>query len=236
MGKGDFVTLELPWEVHPERDQAWFDKEAANMTPKEIAQEYCCDFLSSGNTLVDPSILTFYSSSVDLNYPMEMMIREPIEKRWMGYDYWVWKYPEMDKQYIVSADVARGDGGDYSAFHVIDAEKCEQVAEYKSQIGTREFGNMLVTVATEYNNALLVIENSNIGWDVINTAIDKGYPHIYHSPRAHGELDTEKYMYKVDNGQTVPGFTMSTKTRPLALAKIEAYMRDKTLLLFTHVV
>ena len=34
-----------------------------------------------------------------------------------------------------------------------------QVAEFKGRISTKEFGNMLVNVATEYNEALLVIEN-----------------------------------------------------------------------------
>jgi hypothetical protein len=228
MAKGDFIPLELKWDVHPERDAAWFAKESANMTSKEIAQEYCCDFLASGNTLVDPSILSWYENAID-DETGEKLIREPIEKSFLGNDYWVWKKPDLTKQYVVCADVARGDGNDYSSFHVIDAIACEQVAEYKSQIGTREYGNMLVTVAAYYNNALLVIENSNIGWDVINTAIEKGYPHIYYSPRAYGELDMEKYLYKVDNGQTVPGFTMSAKTRPLAISKVESYMREKAL-------
>ena len=62
------------------------------------------------------------------------------------------------------ADVARGDGADYSAFHVFDVESVEQVAEYKGKIGTKDYGNMLVNVATEWNDALLVIENANIGW------------------------------------------------------------------------
>jgi hypothetical protein len=224
IGKGDFVPIQLPWDVHPERDKAWFDGESANMTPKEIAQEYCCDFLASGNTVVDPGILQFYETNPDFVMP-------PIERRFMGGDYWIWKYADHTKQYIVSADVARGDGGDFSACHVIEAESCEQVAEFKGQIGTREFGHMLVSIAAEYNNALLVIENSNIGWDVIQTAIEKGYPHVYHSPRSYGELDIDKYLHKVDSGQTVPGFTNSTKTRPLAIAKIEAYMRDKTLII-----
>ncbi len=50
---------------------------------------------------------------------------------------------------------------------------------------------MLVSVATEYNNALLVVENANIGWDVVNTIIEKGYPKMYYSPRAYGDLNWE---------------------------------------------
>jgi hypothetical protein len=145
----------------------------------------------------------------------------------MGGDFWIWNYPDYSRNYIISADVARGDGSDYSAFHVIDVESCEQVAEYKSQIGTREFGHMLVSVATEYNNALLVPENANVGWDVVNTIIEKGYQNLYYSPRAYGEINIDKWMAKIDNEQTVPGFTTSVKTRPLVVSKLESYIRDR---------
>jgi hypothetical protein len=145
----------------------------------------------------------------------------------MGGDFWIWAYPDYSKQYLVCADVARGDGSDYSAFHVIDATTCEQVAEYKSQVDTRTFGNMLVSVATEYNNALLVVENANIGWDVVNTIIEKGYPKLYYSPRAYGEMQMDKWLDKMDKEQTVPGFTTSAKTRPLVISKMESYIREK---------
>ena len=145
----------------------------------------------------------------------------------MGGDYWIWQYPDYSKQYVVCADVARGDGSDYSAFHVIDAVSCEQVAEYKSQVDTRTFGNMLVSVATEYNNALLVVENANIGWDVVNTIIEKAYPNMYYSPRAYGEMQMDKWMAKMESEQTVPGFTTSAKTRPLVISKMESYIRDR---------
>ena len=64
---------------------------------------------------------------------------------------------------MIAADVARGDGGDFSAFHVIEVDTMEQVAEFKGKIATDEFGSMLVNVGNEYNQALLVIENASIG-------------------------------------------------------------------------
>jgi hypothetical protein len=88
---------------------------------------------------------------------------------------------------------------------------------------------MLVSVATEYNNALLVVENANIGWDVVNTVIEKGYPNLYYSPRAYGEMQMDKWLDKMDKEQTVPGFTTSAKTRPLVISKMEAYIRDRQL-------
>jgi len=222
IGKNDFKAIKLPWSLHPDRvapvDEGWEQRERSNMSPREFAQEYDCDFLGSGNSVVEPDILSFYE---------ETYIQDPVERRFMGGDFWIWHYPDYSKQYLVCADVARGDGSDYSSFHVIDATTCEQVAEYKSQIDTRTFGNMLVSVATEYNNALLVIENANVGWDVVNTVIEKGYPKLYYSPRAYGEMHIDKWMAKMDSDQTVPGFTTSTKTRPLVISKMESYIREK---------
>jgi hypothetical protein len=222
VGKGDFKPIKLPWSLHPDRvapiNPNWEEHERANMSAREFAQEYDCDFLGSGNSLIEPDNLSFYEQT---------FIQEPVERRFMGGDFWIWNYPNYSKSYIVSADVARGDGADYSTFHIIDVDNCEQVAEYKSQVDTRTFGNMLVSVASEYNNALLVVENANIGWDVVNTIIEKGYQNLYYSPRSYGDMNMDKWMTKIENSQTVPGFTTSVKTRPLVISKMESYIRDR---------
>ena len=133
---------------------------------------------------------------------------------------------------MVVADVARGDASDYSAFHVFDTEQCKQVAEYKGKIGTTEYGNMLVSVATEYNNALLVVENANIGWASIQVALDKGYSNLYYSYKQDGYLDEEIHLKKnydlKKKSQKVPGFSMTSRTRPLVISKLETYFREKT--------
>jgi hypothetical protein len=218
INKNDFKAIKLRWDLHPDRDEAWEERERTNMSSREFAQEYDCDFLGSGNSVVDPDILSFYE---------ETFIQDPVERRFMGGDFWIWQYADYSKQYLVCADVARGDSSDYSAFHVIDATTCEQVAEYKSQVDTRTYGNMLVSVATEYNNALLVVENANIGWDVVNTILEKGYQNLYYSPRSYGDITMDKWLAKMESDQTVPGFTTSVKTRPLVISKMEAYIRDK---------
>ena len=108
---------------------------------------------------------------------------------------------------MVVADVARGDSSDYSTIHVIEIEEVKQVAEYKGQLTTKEFGNMLVNVATEWNNALLCIENANVGWAAIQVAIDRDYKNLY-------------YTYKHE------GVT-SSRTRPLLISKLDIYFREK---------
>jgi len=158
---------------------------------------------------------------------------EPTEKRGADESYWVWEQPSYNKDYIVTADVARGDGSDYSAFHVIDVETLTQVGEFRGQLTTKDFGNMLVSVATEWNDALLVIENNNIGWATIQQVMDRGYKNLYYSYK-NDVLDSDAFLDRgydlVNKSNMVAGFTMSHKTRPLAISKFDLLTREKSLI------
>ena len=221
-GSNQFNTIRLHWSVHPDRDQAWRDKQDGLLGPKGAAQECDCDFISSGATVIEGALLQWYNQTT---------IQEPIEKRGIDGNLWIWEQPDYTRDYIVVADVARGDGGDYSAFHVLDVESVTQVAEYKGQMSTKDYGNLLVNVATEYNDALLVIENANVGWASIQVAIDRQYKNIYYSPKDGGVSDVSqqlaRYVDLKDTSQMTPGFTTSSRTRPLVISKLDTYMRER---------
>lgn len=220
-GENKYKTIRLPWQVHPDRDQAWRDKQDAELGARLAAQECDCDFSTSGNTVIAPELLSYYRNTY---------IQEPTEKRGFDGNLWIWESPDYTKSYIVSADVARGDGTDYSTFHVLDVETCKQVAEYKSQLTTKEFGNLLVAIATDYNDALLSIENANVGWATIQQVLERGYKNLYYSHRS-DVLDTDKFLLKgydvTNKADMVAGFTTSTKTRPLMISKMELLLRER---------
>ena len=146
LGQGGFNPIELLWQVHPERDQSWRDEQDILLGPDMAKQECDGNFLASGRAVVDGELVQWYEQTHAM---------DPIEKRGGEEALWIWKYPDPTRDYIVIADVARGDGNDYSAFHVIDVESLEQVAEYKGKLDTKSYGNTLVSIATEYNDALL---------------------------------------------------------------------------------
>ncbi len=152
-GLNDFNFARLHWTLHPDRDQEWRDEQDKLLGPTLAAQECDCDFITSGQSVIDGIILEEYRTT---------QVKDPIEKRGIDSNVWIWEPPNYTKDYVVCADVSRGDATDYSAFHVLDVESLEQVAEYKGRMSTRDYGNLLVNIATEYNNALLVIENNNI--------------------------------------------------------------------------
>ena len=214
--------IKLHWTVHPERNEKWRKEQTQLLGEKMAAQECDCDFISSGYTVVDGQLLQWYE---------ETHVQEPIEKRGFDGNYWIWSQPNYSKDYIVVADVARGDGADYSAFHVIDVENVEQVAEYRGKIETKHYGNMLVNVATEWNDALLVIENANIGWAVIQQVIDRGYGNLFYMSKDLKYVDVEHQLsnrYRAEERGMVAGFSTTSKTRPLIISKLDEYMREKS--------
>ena len=95
----------LMWWVHPENTPEWFENETRGKSPREIAQEFGCSFVSSGETFV------FGEDLVRL----EKQIKEPIERSNFDRNLWIWKYPERGAQYLIASDISRGDSRDFSA-------------------------------------------------------------------------------------------------------------------------
>jgi len=219
-GENNFTPISLPWTVHPERNLDWRNQQTKDLGERAAAQECDCDFSTSGNTVIYPEILNWYQLNT---------VREPKEKRGREQEYWLFDYPDPMKTYMLIADVARGDGQDFSAFHIMEVDSLTQVAEYKCQVGTKEFAQTLIAAATEWNNALLVVENANIGWDVVIRIQEAGYSNLYYSPKT--ELvgtQIDLYVAKYDKGDgMVPGFGTTSRTRPLVIEKARSFTEDK---------
>lgn len=220
-GENTFLPVRLPWTVHPERDQTWRDKQDADLGSRMAAQECDADFLTSGDTFFELE---------DILYMENTYAMDPLERRGVDGNLWIWQPADYTRSYMVSADVSRGDSEDYSAFHIIDLETCEQVGEYKGKLSPKDFGNLLVGIGTEYNNALLVVENASIGWATIEQILERNYSNLYYSSR--NKMDTvESYMRKYDREQLVPGFINSVQTRPLLTDKGQQYVREKSVII-----
>ena len=223
-GDNDWNFIKLHWTLHPDREQEWRDEQDKLLGPSMAAQECDCDFITSGQTVIDGVILEEYRNT---------QIEDPVEKRGMDSNLWIWRQPDYTKNYVVAADVARGDASDFSAFHVIEIESMEQVAEYKGKIPTKDFGNLCMNTAMEYNNALLVIENSSIGWATIQQVIDREYDNLFYTSKDLQFVDVARQItnrYRQKDRQMIPGFSMTTKTRPLVIAKLEEYFREKSVI------
>jgi len=214
-GTNAFHMTTLKWDVHPDRDQLWYEKETKNMSSRQIAQELECNFNVSGETVIHPDDIIHYLENT----------KEPKYRTGFDRNYWIWEEYQPDSTYLLSADIARGDGQDNSAFHVFKLETMEIVAEYIGKPNPDDYADMLFDAGTEYGTCMMVAENNNIGFAVLNKLKDKGYNNVYHSTKSsHDYVDPIQAQWM---SNVVPGFTTSSKTRPLVIAKMEEFMRNK---------
>ena len=214
-GENLFNPITLPWHVHPERDDEWFREETKNMSEREIAQEYNCSFNMSGETVLGSGDMERITNAVS----------EPKYRTGFDRNYWIWEEPQPGVGYLVSADVARGDGADNSVFHVFRVDTFEQVAEYQGKPNHDMFAMLLNSVGKEYGNALMVVENNNVGYNVIDKLQALEYPNIYYSTKGSHQF-VDHYAAEYTDG-IVAGFSTTSKTRPLIVAKFEEFIRNK---------
>jgi len=214
MEKNDFYLVSLPWGVHPDRDQEWFDKETKNMSRRQIAQELECNFNMSGETVFHPEDME----------KIAIALEEPKYKTGFDRNLWIWEEYNIEHSYMMAADVARGDGQDYSTFHIFDLEANTIVAEYMGKAAPDLFADLLFQTGKEYGNCMVVVENNSIGWTTLNKLEEMGYPNIYYSRKSTHE-HVEPHL--AEGPGVTPGFSTTSKTRPLVVAKLEEFVRNK---------
>jgi len=115
-----------------------------------------CEFLGSVDTLINPTKLR------------ALVYEDPLKR---SKDLDVYEDPNEDNNYLITVDVARGVGSDYSAFIVFDITSFpyKTVAKYKNnEIKPMMFPAIIHELAKAYNDAWLLIEVNDIGDQVAN--------------------------------------------------------------------
>ena len=166
-GKNDYTTNEVHWSQVPGRDAKWKEETIKNTSPRQFAQEFECDFLGSADTLISPAKL------------QTIPFADPIKSN-AGLD--IYERVEKDHEYIITVDVARGIGGDYSAFLVFDITTMPYkiVAKYRNnEIKPVLFPSVIFQVCKEYNNPYVLVEVNDIGDSIAATLnYDLEYPNV----------------------------------------------------------
>lgn len=230
-GETEFNPIKLMWWVHPERGpfredergditSDWWEKVKKKTSRRQRAQEYNCEFNASGETVIDPE---------DILFMEENTVDEPAYRIGFDRNLWVWEKYDFKKNYMIVADVARGDGEDYSTFHVLEIDSMEQVAEYHGQISVDMFARLITDAGRDYGDALVIPENNSLGHEVCNKLVEFEYPNIYyHEKGDHTYVEHYKAQYATN---VVAGFTISSKTRPLVVAKLEEFIRNNLIII-----
>ena len=153
-GRNGFVPLFIPyWEI-PGRDQAWADNQHRLLGDLKFNQEVLCKFLGSSLTLVSANSIAQMSAG-DIVFQKDGLdvYEKPVRTDAME--------GTTERVYCLVADTAKGVGGDYSAFVVVDMTELPYrvVAKYRdNKISPLLYPSVIQKVATEYNKAYVLIE------------------------------------------------------------------------------
>ena len=150
-GKNEYVPTDVHWSEVPGRDSKWKEQTIANTSESQFKIEFECEFLGSVDTLIAPSKL-------------KTLVYDSPKHRNAGLD--VYEACQEDHDYVLTVDVARGVGGDYSAFIVIDITEFPHrvVAKFRNnEIKPMIFPNVIWEVAKSYNDAFILCEVNDVG-------------------------------------------------------------------------
>jgi hypothetical protein len=150
-GKNGYVFTDVHWSEVPGRDEEWKKQTIANTSEQQFKVEFLCEFLGSVDTLIAPSKLRNF-------------VYDHPKTRNAGLDVYV--DPGENCDYVVTVDVARGVGNDYSAFVVVDITQFPHkvVAKYRdNEIKPMMFPSVIYEVAKSYNNAFILCEVNDVG-------------------------------------------------------------------------
>ena len=217
-GNNEYIPTDVHWSQVPGRDAEWKAQTIANTSEQQFKIEFECEFLGSVNTLINPAKLR------------TMVYEEPI-KRNAGLD--IYEKVQKDHNYIVTVDVARGLGNDYSAFVVFDTTEFPYrvIAKYRNnEIKPMLFPNIIIDVAKNYNNAYILIEVNDIGDQVASILqYDLEYENLLMASMRgrNGQIVGQGFSGK----KTQLGVRMTSSVKKLGCSNLKTMLEDDKLTL-----
>lgn len=163
-GRNEFKAFRVDWWDVPGRDEEWKKQTIANTSEIQFEQEFGNSFHGRSNTLINSDTI------------LSLKAEKPIESRNHVTYY---EKPKEGHMYVMTVDVSKGRGQDYSTFSVFDIQKdnFKQVCVFRdNMISPLLFPDIIVKVATLYNEAVVIIESNDSGVIVCNAVY---YDHEY---------------------------------------------------------
>lgn len=215
-GNSPLNPIRLRWQMHPDRDQDWYNEMATALGPKRTAQEIDGDFLSSGNTVFDLA---------DIKGIEEMLSDYPPLRVRLGGQYREFNDPDPNTEYFIGADCSTGRATDYSSFTCMSKDG-EEAAIYKGKIPLDKYARLLGDTGEKFNFATLAPEANDIGMAVVIKLQDEGYPNLYYARK----LLKKKGKNKPEE-ELVPGWITTQKNRTLIVEGLEKDIREDSVII-----
>ena len=235
----NLVKRFLPWSLHPDRDENWYEAHATGLPDADRGEQYPKTpeeaFILTGRPYFDVQALMEYDKLIpEPIYRGDFQEKRPeraiLAKNEQGYVR-VYKKPDPDGNYAIGADVATGRGADYSAAYVVDLNNMAIVAEFHGKLDADLYSEQLYYLGRWYNTALLAVETGGGYGEAVLIPLRDG--------RAGRRPYSKLYRHQLSNRPDLPqakpyGFPMNTKTRPLAVSQLEAAIRERALPFLTE--
>lgn len=193
--KGDnaYTPLRIDWWQHPDRDDAWYQRELRNLGSEEaFNRQYGNEFVSSSTLLLSPGSMAQMRKKAKkfIHHELEEFDNIHIDvKGFLGFhpSFDIENARSEDHRFLFSVDIAEGNGGDYSVINVFEIEpmtkkhidniqnpgamydffRMNQIAVFRSNEHVIEdFAKILYTLACEVFNpesVKMIIEFNTYG-------------------------------------------------------------------------
>ena len=204
-GVNEYQSFRVDWWDVPGRDDEWKKTTISNTSQLQFDQEFGNTFFGTGDTLINAETLMNFRAM-------------PPKKIVEGNSVYIYDEPVKDHQYVMTVDVSKGRGQDYSTFNVIDisTRPFKQVAVYRNNnISPLLFPNFIYKYAKVYNDAWVVVESNDQGGIVCNG--------LYH------ELEYENLFIESTVKANRLGIEMNRKVKRLGCSGIKDILEEQKL-------
>ena len=204
-GINEFSSFRVDWWDVPGRDEEWKQQTIANTSQLQFDQEFGNTFFGTGDTLVNADTL------------LGLRAKPPVRTMEGGL-LKIYEEPIKDHDYVMTVDVSKGRGQDYSTFTLIDisSRPFKQVAVYRNNtISPLLFPNIIYKFAKPYNEAYVVVESNDQGSVVCNG--------LYH------DLEYENMHVESSVKANAIGIEINRKTKRLGCSAIKDILEEKRL-------
>lgn len=206
----------LPWNLHPERDDEWYQNVAMRLPEQQRNQEYPLNekdaFILSGALFFDREALAYYSSKVmqpmivGSFFPAGLTQAQFIRTE-TGFIR-VLEKPRQEGSYAIGSDTATGKGADFSSCHVIDLDTGQIVATMWGKADAPRWAEQLHFLGQWYNTARIAVELGGGYGDAVIIALKDGgvgrppYKNLYvhRTETKKGKPRSERYGFPITEG------------------------------------
>ena len=182
---------------------SWYEEMCRGMNndARMIAQELDVSFIGSGGNVI---------SEADIQAQELINVQEPIYYAGGEKEIWIWKKPEEGHQYVLGADVSRGDGEDSSTIVILDVTTMEEVMEYRGKIQPDLLAQLIEEYGEMYKAYSVIDITGGMGVSTVLKLLEFDFKRLhYDTPNGKILSTKQRQMDAFKKNDKIPGLQVS---------------------------